>query len=146
MKITNWKLVELNGSFEVVSEDSVLYIEEFLANNKLPAYKGIGGIRSESRIEWELMEPKYAVSFDYENIELEMAGKLRQSLLTQCEFVIITYGWEEPVIKLKTDIFIKNWDEIFSSTKYESIITSVDYRLIMEVTRDFILHSNFKIM
>lgn len=92
------------------------------------------------------MEPKYAVSFDYENIELEMAGKLRQSLLTQCEFVIITYGWEEPVIKLKTDIFIKNWDEIFSSTKYESIITSVDYRLIMEVTRDFILHSNFKIM
>ncbi|MGQ2985566.1 hypothetical protein [Flavobacterium sp.] len=146
MQITNWKLLELEGLFEIISEDSVSYIENFLENNNIPLYNGIGGTRSESRIGWDLMSPKYEFCFDYDNIESKVTNKLKMSQLTQHEFVIVTYGWKEPIIKLKTDIFIENWSDIFSSTKYESIITSFDCKLIMEVTRDYILHSNFKIM
>jgi len=47
------------------------------------------------------------------------------------------------VIKLPTNIFIEKWEDFLIAIGWEPIIFSEDFKLIIELSRDLCIHSNF---
>lgn len=144
--IKNWKLKELKDYIEIIAIDSVNERDSILERLKLPLSEYLTGMnRSETLIDWRKMNDSHRFYFDYENSEKEIIKWLNKSKISKSKKVIITYGWNEPMIKISTKLFIQEWEDLFQSVKYETIIFSEDYNQIIEVSRDYYLHSNFKI-
>jgi len=146
-EIKNWKLREVIGDVEIIAEDSIERRNELLEKLKLPKPDTFIGLnRAETNIDWLKMPQYYKFFFDKEGWEQRIKEWFEQSRLSETEKIIITYGWKEPMIKLPTKIFFEDWEGFFQSTKYETVIFNEDYSLVMEVSRDYYLHSNFEIM
>lgn len=146
LEIKNWKLIEVIDLIEVVGNDSPKYIEEFLEKNNLPAYPESGHFsRNETYIDWNLMPVYFSFFFDFEGWDNKVMQYLLSSELSKSSNVVITYGWEEPVVKLPVGLFIREWEEFIRSAKYQTLIVSEENDLIIEVSRDYYMHSNFRI-
>lgn len=146
-ELKNWKLRELGDLVEVIAEDSIQRRNELLAELGLPHSHELSGLdRAETTIDWSQMPKHYQFFFDRHDWDEIVAEALRRSRLSTSSKLIMTYGWKEPMIIIPRDTFINEWQDLFQSTKYETIVFSDDYELIMEVSRDYILHSNFKII
>lgn len=143
----NWKLKEIEGQFEVISANSIEFIEKILSELNLPtpSEENNGLYSEDTHIDWNKMPTYFNLFFDLEKSEDKVAHMLSNSKISKYENIIITYGWNEPVIKVSTGIFIADWEGFIRSTLWETIIFSNDYKLIMEVSRDYNLHSNFEI-
>ncbi len=141
--ITNWKLKEVVEKLEIIHPISQNYKNELLENLKLPmgTFEKIN--RSNSEIDWSLMEDHYTFFFDYQGDENMIKKSLMNSELSKYESLIIFYGWNEPTIKIPTSLFIDDWEGFLRSTKYQTLIFSEDYKFVLEVTRDYQMHSNF---
>jgi len=144
MEIKNWKLKEVINQLEIISENSPKFIDNKLRELGISKADNLNINREETYIDWRKMT-HHKFFFDYENNKNDVAKAFKNSPLFKSKNVIITYGWNEPVVKIKTDLFIKDWEDFFQSTKYQTCIFSEDYSLVMEVSRDYYLHSNFKI-
>lgn len=143
-EIKNWKLKEVANYVEIVASDSIQYRDELLAILQLPQ-TGAGMYKSDTCIDWMGMSEYYKFFFDIEGWEERIKGYFERSALSKTEKLIVTYGWKEPMVKIPTQLFLDDWGGFIASTVWETIIFSEDYRLIMEVSRDYYLHSNFKI-
>lgn len=145
-KIKNWKLIELLDKIEIVAEDSIEEREILIDKLSLPRPKSIGLNRSETNVNWNAIPNYYKFFFDRNGYEKIIEQWLRNSEILQSKSLIITYGWKEPMIKVAAELFFEDWEGFIRSTLWETIIFSDDYKLIMEVSRDYYLHSNFEIM
>lgn len=144
-EIKNWKLLEVKEDVQIINEDSMAFIDEELVNWKLPVKYNERMHRSESFIDWSLMPQHFYIFTDYEDEVEKIKSRLAKSALGEIDDVIITYGKDEPVVKLPTKIFINNWEDFLISTLYQTLIFGVESPLVIEVTRDYYMHSNFYI-
>ncbi|QMU65412.1 MAG: hypothetical protein GKR88_14715 [Flavobacteriaceae bacterium] len=144
-EINNWKLKEISEFVTIIAKDSIRERNHLLKELKIPVDSDSGLYKSDTLINWLSMHKYYKFFFDSEGEEELNEQAFKNSLLSKKENVIITYGWKEPMVKIPTGIFIKDWEDFLASTQWETIIFSEDFELIMEVSRDYHLHSNFKI-
>ncbi len=144
-EINNWKLVEVIDEIAVVNKNSQDYLSEIFEKENIieSAFKGIS--RSNTRIDWNKMPVYHKFFFDHEGEEMNNQLAFKNSKLSEKENLIITYGWKEPTIKIATQKFINEWEDFIASTHWETIIFSEDLELIIEVSRDYFMHSNFLI-
>lgn len=143
MKIKNWKLKEVEDNIEIIAEDSIIYRKFILNQLQIPTSDNYSVDRSGTSINWNLISDYYNFFFDYENSEKQVKDFLKDSDISKSEHLIILYGWNEPVIKIPTKIFLNDWEGFIRSTLWETIIFNENFKLIIEVSRDFYMHSNF---
>lgn len=146
IEFKNWKLKEVANYIEVVAYDSIEHKKQLLTDLKLPLTENIGANRSETDIDWAKMPQYYKFFFDREGWEERIRLWLEKSKLAIADSVIVSYGWKEPMVKVPIDLFIEDWEGFIRSTLWETVIFSENWSLIMEVSRDYYLHSNFEIM
>ena len=145
-ELKNWKLKEVAEQVEIIATDSIVRRNELLIELNLPRSNDLTGMnRAETSIDWLKMPEYHKFFFDKDEWEERIKEWLKESKLGSTQKLIITYGWKEPMVKVPTKLFIEDWEGFFRSTLWETIIFSEDYKLIMEVSRDYYLHSNFKI-
>lgn len=143
----NWKLREIAPHVEIIAPDSIQYRNSLLKELGLPKMENPNVVdRSETIINWLQMPQYFKFFFDKEGWEERIQRCFQKSKLSEVERILITYGWKEPMIKVPTSLFFNDWEGFVRSTIWETIIFSEDYNLIMEVTSDYFLHSNFEIM
>lgn len=142
-EIKNWKLKELSDSVDVIENDSIEFIEKTLEKLQIPKKYNQYLNRAETYIDWDSIPKHYTFFFDYEGWEERVKIWLENSLIGKQPKLIITYGNSEPVVKIPTSFFLEDWEGFFASTKWQTLIFSEDFKLIMEVSRDYYLHSNF---
>ena len=145
--ITNWKLLEVLKDVEIVADDVPRYRDQVLEKLNIPTPDTINVLdRSATIIDWTKMPEHWKFSIDNRSLDHKFHKILKRSAIGQTSRVIIEYGVDEPAVSVPTKLFIKDWEDFFASTKWETVIFSEDYKLIIEVTRDFMIHSNFKIL
>lgn len=140
----NWKLEEIEGSYKVINDNAMDFISNTLLKINYPIKINPHISRSESFVDWGKISLHNNFFFDYVGNE-DVKDFLKKSYLGSYNEIIITYCQENIVVSIKSDVFFEEWEEIFASTFYNALFFSPDYRLIMEITRDYYLHSNFKI-
>ena len=142
----NWKLKEINGQYSVIDNNSISYRNNLLEKLNIPICDGneAGLHRSDTLIDWYRMPIYYKFFFDNQNLEEKIQRSLKSSMLLEKDNLIITYGWEEPAILVPTLLFFEDWEGFIRSALWETIIFSEDKDIIMEVSRDYFLHSNFE--
>jgi hypothetical protein len=139
----NWKLKEALGSFEIINNDSIEYRNIILEELKLPVNNCITGLnRSETLLNWGKIDSYCKFNFDFVDEEI-VKDALQCSSLSKYKSIIMLYGFDEPVVKISTGRFVDEWEEFVRSTKFETIIFSEDFKLIIEITRSYHMHSNF---
>lgn len=143
--IKNWKLTEVIDDIELINETSQDYLERILRDLKIPTTNHTSTNREFTEIDWQKMDSYFRFFFEKEGEEKINEEAFKNSALSKKENVIITYGWNEPPVKISTKNFIEDWEGFIRSTIWETIIFSEDLELVMEVSRDYHLHSNFKI-
>ena len=145
MKIENWKLKQLINDIKIVDEDSIIFLRNKLQELGIPRPQYQDFARSDTNIDWSLVTPHFSFFFDETGNEEVITNRLLNSDLKKVKEIIINYGFDEPTVAIDKFIFINDWEEIFASTVWQTVIFSDDCTLIMEVSRDYILHSNFLI-
>ena len=141
----NWKLREIAGKYEIISEDSAEYRSWILNKLDLPLVDNFSIHRSQTEIDWKKMAAYYRFFIDGENEEF-VKKAFEESALAKYKNVILTYGWKEPVVKVSTELFLQDWEGFIRSQIWEGLIFSEDFTLVIESTRDYYLHSNFEIL
>lgn len=143
--IKNWKIVEVIDDIVLINEASQDYVKRILNDLKVPTTNHKSTNREFTEIDWQKMDKYFKFFFDNEGEEKLNEDAFRNSALSKKDNLIITYGWNEPPIKISTEKFIEDWEGFIRSIIWETIIFSEDLELIMEISRDYNLHSNFKI-
>jgi hypothetical protein len=99
-----------------------------------------------SWIEWDMYPKHYSFFYDFDDNEDVIRHDFRNSILNNYEYVIMDFGYKEPLAKIPIDIFINYWYELVIITGYESVVITEDGKLFMEfVRRGYSLKSNFPI-
>ncbi len=100
-----------------------------------------------STIDWNKIENHHQFFFDYENNEFEITELLRKSELSNYEFLYTWLDWDDPIIKIKTNDFIENWEEIYIASVEVMVLATQDGTKFLEFTDDWKYHinSNFEI-
>jgi hypothetical protein len=145
--IKNWKLKEVIDSVNIVDENSSIFKESIIKKLNLPvSIEFIMSTISNTELDWNKISNYYKFYFDRAGWEKRIGDAFKISELKKSQHLIITYGWEEPTVMIPTELFFDDWEGFIASTHYESLIFSEDYKLIMEISRDYYLHSNFEIL
>lgn len=144
-KILNWKLVEVIDQVEIVSTDYQVFKEALWETQNIPIPSYINALhRASTEIEWGKMAQHFKLFYDaYSHKEVE--EMFRKTALVKSTKIMIFYGNSNLVVKVPTNLFIKEWEDFIASTYFECMLFSDDFSLIMECSRDYNLHSNFKI-
>ncbi len=143
--IKNWKLEEIIDDIVIIDELSQDYVGRILDELNVPTTNHVTTNRAFTEIDWQKMDNYFKFFLDNEGEEELNERAFRNSILSKKEKLIIIYGWNEPPVKISTKKFISDWEDFMASTQWETIIFSEDLELIMEVSRDYHVHSNFKI-
>lgn len=144
--IKNWKLKEVKDRIEIVHQDSIKYRDKVLIERGISVNNDLTGLdRKETLIDWNSFNCHYSFYFDNEADEQLISDALCKSAIGKDEHLIMLYGWKEPVVKIPTKLFVSDWEGFIRSALWETFIFSEDFNLIIEVTRDYYMHSNFKI-
>ncbi|RZK18164.1 MAG: hypothetical protein EOO43_12780 [Flavobacterium sp.] len=133
MVITNWKLLEIIESVEVIHPKSQLYLNEAL--KKYPKKKN--DILSSHRtfLEWNSIVGYHRFFLDDKD-ESSVEKCFRHSTLKNFESLILTYGFDEPVVKIPAELFFTEWEEFLSSQKWSGFIFSCDSKIVAECSQD----------
>ncbi|MEM1002816.1 MAG: hypothetical protein AAGH46_09210 [Bacteroidota bacterium] len=143
--IKNWKLVEVIDHIEVIADDSSAYLEKLTKKMTIPMTAYTSTNRENTQINWLKLSNYHKLFLDGEGEGEKNKSAFQSSFLSQKKNLILLYGYKEPAVLVPTKIFIGDWEDFIASTQWETIIFSEDLELIMEVSRDYNLHSNFKI-
>lgn len=145
--LNNWKLKELNGKYEIVSLDSIVYERFVFKKNGIPLKENKPDIIGNSTIiDWNKMQYHYCFYFDGLDDNELIRQSLINSRLSEYKHLIIIYGHNQPAVKIHLTDFINDWEGFVRSTLWESTMFTEDYKLYIEVTKNYNLHSNFKII
>jgi hypothetical protein len=134
----NWILKKYIDCIQVLPND---FRERFLMYN-------IPIIEYETFIDWEKIKPNYSFMYDYEGNELEIAGFLKQSALTDYQHVLLYIDSDISIIEVETKTFIDNWEDFVASNGFTGIVVFTnDGKFFAEFTDDsqWKLYSNFLI-
>lgn len=145
-EIKNWKLREAIEYIYIVGCTASSFIKSKFQELNIPEKYNEHFHRGETFIDWEKMPRYYKFFFDVEDGEEIIKEYLKQSNITLSKTLYITYLQEEVVVNIPVPVFFSDWEGFIRSTLYNAIIFSEDYSLIMEISRDYYLHSNFEIM
>ena len=145
-EILNWKLREVISCVKLISSDSSKFKHDILEKLKLPISSGYKFDASMTEIDWKNMSKHYYFYFDKVGWEENIKSAFEESKLKETKNLLITYGFKEPVVIIPTKVFLEDWDGFIASTVYQSLMFSEDFKLIMEISRDYYLHSNFEIL
>lgn len=98
-------------------------------------------------VDWNIVNPHYQFFFDYENNQQEITNWLQNSKLATYEYLYTWLDWDDPIIKIKTVDFIKNWEAFYMASVEGMVVTTIDGSKFLEFTDDwkYLLHSNFQI-
>lgn len=97
-------------------------------------------------IEWNAYPNHYSFFYDFDDNEEVIRTDFRNSGLNNYEYVVMDFGYQNPLSKIPVDIFINYWYELVVITGYESVVITEDGKLFMEfVRRGYYLKSNFPI-
>ncbi|WP_299676375.1 hypothetical protein [uncultured Dokdonia sp.] len=143
--IKNWKLVEHIEDVDIIDSDSNSYFKSLAKKLDIPLTNFKDVNRENTNIDWQKMSNHFKFFFDNEGEENEIEIALKKSNLSQKKKIIILYGTKEAAITIPVSIFISEWEDFIASTQWETLIFSDDYELIIEISRDYFMHSNFKI-
>ena len=143
--IKNWKLVEVIDKINIIADDSSDYFDDLVKKLSIPIINHTTINRTHTHINWQKMPGYFKFFLDGEVEENENESAFRNSALSEKENLIILYGWKEPAVLLPTKMFVEDREDFIASTQWEAIMFSEDFELIMEVSRDYHLHSNFKV-
>lgn len=146
-EITNWKLREIIDYVKIVDNDSTDFKQSIIEKFHFPISSELTiSTISQSDLNWAKMNDHFNFFFDREGWEDKIKKAFESSQLRNYKRLIITYGWKEPTVSIPMEIFFENWEDFIASTQYETLMFSEDYKLVMEVSRDYHLHSNFFIL
>lgn len=100
-----------------------------------------------STVDWNRAENHFQFFFDYVDNETEISTWLDKSELSKSEFLYTWLDWNDPIIKIRTLDFIKNWEEFYIASVEGFILTTLDGTKYLEFTDDWKYHlnSNFEI-
>lgn len=98
-------------------------------------------------VDWNTIKPHYQFFFDYENNEQEITTWLQNSKLVTSEYLYTWLDWNDPIIKIKTIEFIRNWEAFYIASVEGMVVITIDGSKYLEFTDDwkYKLHSNFEI-
>lgn len=145
MIIENWKLKEVFEQVTILDDSASSFTQDKLQQFGFPEKYNEGLDRSETHIDWDKISEHHAFFFDYEDSEDPIKKLFENSDLAGYEYLIITYDQDELVVKVPFSIFLDDWEGFVRSTLYNALIFSDDFKLVLEVSRDYYFHSNFKI-
>ena len=91
------------------------------------------------------MNQYFNFNFDNSILDYKLELMFKKSELKTTNEFLVFYNHENIAIEINTNLLISEWEDFFQSTKFNTIIINRKHHLIMEVSRDYILHSNFKI-
>ena len=144
--IKNWKLLEVVDRIEIIHVNSIQFRDFILRQQNIPIQENVSGLnREETTINWHEVKCHHKFFFDNPMDEDFIRTRLSNSELRNYKFVTIIYGYGEPAVKVLVVDFIDDWEGFVRSTQWETIIFTDDFKLIMEISRDYFMHSNFKI-
>lgn len=99
-----------------------------------------------SWIEWSAYPEHYSFFYDFEDNEEIIRSNFRKSRLSNYEYVVMDFGYQAPLSKIPTEIFINHWYEFVILSGYESVVITEDGKYFMEFIRPcYDLKSNFPI-
>lgn len=146
MEFKNWKLVELRPKIINIYSDELNFKENLFCEMSISQRKIFEDFdRGETEINWNNFSNYYCFSFDNVVIAERLEMLFKKSDIGLTRTLLIFYNQEKIAIELESKIFFKEWEDIFQSTKYNTIIINKNLNLVIEVTRDYMLHSNFGI-
>ena len=118
----------------------------FLSKFNVPS-TGSFWIKDHSNIDWDKTKNHHQFFFDYVDNEYEIMNWLATSNLVKSEFLYTWLSWEDPIIKVKTTDFIKNWNEFYLASVDGMVLITTDGKWYVEFTDDWQYHlnSNFEI-
>lgn len=99
----------------------------------------------ETVINWNLIKDKNTIFYNYEECESDITKRLFNSPIAKDNEVVIEFGFDEPVIKVKTKIFIENWYDFLGASGYIgiTIVGSTGEYFIEFTNKEHFLLSNF---
>lgn len=145
MIVKNWKLKEVSEHITILNDSISSFIQEKFQKFGIPQRYNEGFDRSETYIDWDKISEHHTFFFDYEDSEEPIKKLFENSDLAGYEYLIITYDQDELVVRVPFSIFLDDWEGFIRSTLYNALIFSEDFKLVLEVSRDYYFHSNFKI-
>lgn len=144
-KFDNWKLAEISEHVEIVSEAPGDFKNQLFVDFKIPTPDFFNDLdRSSTEIDWQRMPQYFKFCFDFYPEE-DVKIMFLESDIVNSPNILVLYGQEKMFVKLPTQLFINDWEGFIRSTGFETLIFSEDFRLVMEISRDYYLHSNFEI-
>lgn len=147
MIVNNWKIEELLGNYpiEIINEPSQEFDDKILANKKLPTMTHHNISNSHTSIDWGKVDNYH--KFFTDNFDEEyIIQKIKSSELVKYQYIIMSFGWNESIAKIPSVLFFQDPLEFFFSKRWEGFIYSEDFNLIIELSHDYYVHSNFKII
>ena len=144
--INNWKLKESIQKIEIVSYEGLQKLQMLLSDRNIQLSNDFNPIiRGSTLLDWSKIEDYHYFSFDDTSIEETLKKMFSESKLQIAEYLILIYYHDKLAVKIYTDDFINEWVDFLRSVYYETVIflDKIDY--FMEVTRDYKIHSNFRI-
>jgi hypothetical protein len=145
-KIDNWKIQEVMGSAEIFFNISEVIKFEILRKSGFPLSRSVNGLdRTATELDWSSMEFHYSFTTYNDLVDKHVSHWLRESQIFHKEYLYLFYNNERLILKVKNTLFISDWEDFFFSAMHNMIVLSEDTKLICEMTRDMVLHSNFRI-
>jgi hypothetical protein len=141
-ELNNGNINAFKNDINVLSNDQQRYIFSLLQKFSIPINKID---TSNELIDWNSIKESYSFFFDYVGCEEEISSMLFSSQLSEEKSLIIEMGYDDPIIEVKTETFIKNWYNFFAASGFMGIsVYGTSEKNFMEFTdRNFLLYSNF---
>lgn len=144
--INNWKLKESIQKVEIVSYEGLKKLQMLLSDRNIQLSNDFNPIiRGSTLLDWSKIEDYQYFSFDDTSIEETLKKMFSVSKLQIAEYLILIYYHDKLAVKIYTDDFVNEWEDFLQSVLYETVIFLDKSDYFMEVTRDYKIHSNFRI-
>lgn len=143
--INNWCFKKYREFITVLNESYPKYYYSLLIEN---GFKINDEKDARTVVDWKKIDKKFSFFYNYEGCEEGVSTHLRKSAIVAEEFLIIEFGYNLPIIKLETNVFIENWYDFVKANGFMGItIISKSGSFVMEFTddADFLLNSNFPV-
>ncbi|MGB6094587.1 MAG: hypothetical protein WBF83_12580 [Moheibacter sp.] len=144
MDFENWKLSEVAESVNIISNNLEVFKTTVFDKFQIPLPTEYKYSRNQTEIDWKKMPRHYSFFLDDKDDDL-IKKAIKSSNLNQTNNLFLTYNQNNIVVKIPFELFVNDWEDFISSQAWEGLIFSENFDLIIECSRDYFLHSNFKI-
>jgi len=143
-RINNAFLKSIANELELQEDDFTTIMEKMNPKFQIPINIDPN---EHSIMKWSISE-HFQIRYDYEGCEKDFTARLFSSELNATKEVYVEFGYDTPVVKVATSVFINNWYSFIGASGYlGATIVDVEGNLVLEFSDDneTMLRSNFKI-